>query len=193
MAGSCVHLVAGRDHVANNRSETVVAEIDGDAARADRDALYQELDDPGLLGRKQRCPELVEASERGDDRPFVDRSIFRPQGLDGPRRDLRCADHPPDFADDGGLDHACRKALRAGVFACRPIPDQVHRRVVAIEPAALLRRGRRHGGAGLGKDYPLQKRRCLRPGVPAEAGASSPLSFRAAKAPAGDTGQRNGA
>jgi hypothetical protein len=39
------------------------------------------------------------------------------------RGDLRCADHPPDFADDGGLDHACRKALRAGVFACRPVPE----------------------------------------------------------------------
>ena len=83
MAGSCVHLVAGRDHVANNRSETVVAEIDGDAVRADRDALDQELDDPGLLGREQRRPELVEAYPSGVGRLYAEDVIVKIAGPGG--------------------------------------------------------------------------------------------------------------
>lgn len=155
----------GRDHVPDDRSQTILTQIDGNAAGPDSDTTDKQLDDTGLLGRKQRRPELVEPAKGRDDCSFVCFRDFVSNGVDRASRDLWSPDHSPDLAYDRILDHPCGQTLDGRRIRRWSAFDQVHRGIVAVEPRRLLGGRRRHRRAAICEDDPLQQRRCLATGM----------------------------
>ena len=127
-----------------------MAQVDGEARLAYRDARDQQLDDAGLLGRDQRPPEIVElrrrggrprilppkhveaAMNRGQD-PHLLRAIGRAWGW---RQRLERGDVATlaDLAADEGLsDRYVSRLLRLAWLA----PEVLERLVVHREPSTI--------------------------------------------------------
>jgi hypothetical protein len=70
------------------RAAVAEAPIDGNAGRANHDPVDEQPNDPGLLSRKQRVPEIIEAPECLDDCRLIQANAVLPVSGHHPRRDL---------------------------------------------------------------------------------------------------------
>ena len=140
---------------------------DGDAVGRDVDPLDQEPQDARLLGRVELVPDRLERAERLDDLALLElgvlsRAVLPAHRGDGPRDQLGRREQPPDLPEHEALDLAGGdRAHRAGVVApaARPEAD-----VVAVQPAAPARVGRRHRRAAVRAAHQAPERR-RRPGA----------------------------
>lgn len=77
----------------------MMAQVDGDTAAANCDALDRQLNDARLLSRKQRRPQRVEAGQRLNHRPFVWLQPFGSKRLHGARNGVYGMEMSEVFCD----------------------------------------------------------------------------------------------
>jgi len=150
--------LAFRNHGQNEFPHARRFHINPESRGADGDTFYQQLNDPGLLRRKQFIPHRLDRLQRQNHLLGVCCGIKRYDFTDGLRHHLGCLQHFSDLCNHRRFNLAGRSTRhRASLF-----PD-LHRRrihVVAIHLVAFMGGARRHGPAIVGEDQALQEGGC---------------------------------